>query len=77
MTALAAVTLSAAPAMAGGSDWKLGSYTPSGRALSMVRRRRGQRDDGRVVVGGGCFFENGVGTSDRSGTFTLDSFAVS
>jgi hypothetical protein len=27
--------------------------------------------------GGGCFFENGVGTTDGSGTFTLDSFSVS
>ena len=27
--------------------------------------------------GGGCFFENGVGTTDGSGTFKLDSFAVS
>ena len=27
--------------------------------------------------GGGCFFENGVGTSDGSGTFTLDSFSAS
>lgn len=27
--------------------------------------------------GGGCFFENGVGTTDGSGTFTLDSFTVS
>lgn len=27
--------------------------------------------------GGGCFFENGVGTSDGSGTFTLTSFSVS
>lgn len=36
VTALAAVTLSAAPAFAGGSDWKLGYYTPSGRALSMA-----------------------------------------
>src|SRR5947209_9604988 len=26
--------------------------------------------------GGGCFFENGVGTTDGSGTFTLDSFQV-
>lgn len=26
--------------------------------------------------GGGCFFENGVGTIDGSGTFTLDSFSV-
>lgn len=27
--------------------------------------------------GGGCFFENGVGTTDGSGTFTLDTFSVS
>lgn len=27
--------------------------------------------------GGGCFFENGVGTVDGSGTFTLTSFTVS
>jgi hypothetical protein len=27
--------------------------------------------------GGGCFFENGVGTTDGSGTFTLDTFTVS
>ena len=26
--------------------------------------------------GGGCFFENGVGTTDGSGTFTLDRFQV-
>lgn len=30
-----------------------------------------------LSFGGGCFFENGVGTSDGSGTFTLDSFSVS
>jgi hypothetical protein len=29
-----------------------------------------------MSFGGGCFFENGVGTSDGSGTFTLDSFSV-
>lgn len=27
-----------------------------------------------VSFGGGCFFENGVGTSDGSGTFTLNSY---
>ena len=27
--------------------------------------------------GGGCFFENGVGTNDGSGTFQLDTFVVS
>lgn len=29
-----------------------------------------------LSFGGGCFYENGVGTSDGSGTFTLNSFAV-
>jgi hypothetical protein len=30
-----------------------------------------------VSFGGGCFFENGVGTTDGSGTFTLNGFSVS
>ena len=30
-----------------------------------------------LSFGGGCFFENGVGTTDGSGTFQLDSFTVS
>ena len=30
-----------------------------------------------LSFGGGCFFENGVGTVDGSGTFTLNSFSVS
>lgn len=30
-----------------------------------------------LSFGGGCFFENGVGTVDGAGTFTLDSFSVS
>jgi hypothetical protein len=30
-----------------------------------------------LSFGGGCFFENGVGTTDGSGTFTLTSFSVS
>lgn len=30
-----------------------------------------------LSFGGGCFFENGVGTSDGSGTLTLTSFSVS
>ena len=30
-----------------------------------------------LSFGGGCFFENGVGTSDGSGTFTIDSFTAS
>ena len=29
-----------------------------------------------LSFGGGCFFENGVGTTDGSGTFTLTSFTV-
>ena len=30
-----------------------------------------------LSFGGGCFFENGVGTVDGSGTFTLNAFTVS
>jgi hypothetical protein len=30
-----------------------------------------------LSFGGGCFFENGVGTSDGSGSFTLNSFSAS
>jgi hypothetical protein len=30
-----------------------------------------------LSFGGGCFFENGVGTSDGSGTFALNSYTVS
>jgi hypothetical protein len=30
-----------------------------------------------VSFGGGCFFENGVGTTDGSGTFTINTFTVS
>jgi hypothetical protein len=30
-----------------------------------------------LSFGGGCFFENGVGTTDGSGTLTLTSFSVS
>ena len=29
-----------------------------------------------LSFGGGCFFENGVGTDDGSGTFTLNSFTT-
>ena len=29
-----------------------------------------------LSFGGGCFFENGVGTTDGSGTFTLNSYSV-
>jgi hypothetical protein len=30
-----------------------------------------------LSFGGGCFFENGVGTTDGSGTFTLNSYTTS
>jgi hypothetical protein len=29
-----------------------------------------------LSFGGGCFFENGIGTDDGSGTLTLDTFSV-
>lgn len=40
VTALAALAWSSAPALAGGSDWHLGYYTPSGRALSLASADR-------------------------------------
>jgi hypothetical protein len=56
------------------SDWngQFGGTAPAGFAdaaagVTMVG----------LSFGGGCFFENGVGTSDGSGTFTLDSFTAS
>ena len=30
-----------------------------------------------LSFGGGCFFENGVGTADGSGTFTLNLYTAS
>jgi hypothetical protein len=30
-----------------------------------------------LSFGGGCFFENGVGTSDGSGAFTLITYTAS
>jgi hypothetical protein len=56
------------------SDWngQVGTTDPNGFAGAVAN----------VTVigfsfGGGCFFENGVGTTDGSGTFTLDTFTVS
>src|ERR1700693_4138835 len=36
ITAIATIVLSSAPAMADASTWKVGYYTPSGRALSFA-----------------------------------------
>jgi hypothetical protein len=67
-------TLTATVVPAGWSDWngQMGSTQAAGFAdaasnVTLIG----------LSFGGGCFFENGVGTVDGSGTFTLDSFDVS
>jgi hypothetical protein len=60
-----------------GADWSdyyghpgIGPYAAGfAAALSNVT-------DIGLSFGGGCFFENGVGTTDGSGTFTINSFTV-
>ena len=56
------------------SDWNgtSGASVPSEFAAAT-----GNVTEVGLSFGGGCFFENGVGTTDGSGTFTLDSFGVS
>lgn len=53
----------------------------NGSTASSVVRRTGAQAASNVTeigisFGGGCFFENGVGTTDGSGMFTLTSFTV-
>jgi hypothetical protein len=67
-------TLTAKVEPAGWSDWngQLGVDQAAGYmdAASNVKTIG-------LSFGGGCFFENGVGTTDGGGTFTLDTFTVS
>jgi hypothetical protein len=69
-----AFSLTATVEPAGWSDWngKLGVDQVAGYmdAASNVTTIG-------LSFGGGCFFENGVGTSDGGGTLTLDTFTVS
>jgi hypothetical protein len=67
-------TLTATVEPAGWSDWN---------GQNGATQTAGFADAASNVIlvgfsfGGGCFFENGVGTTDGSGTFQLDSFTAS
>jgi hypothetical protein len=81
-TAVAALANTTAPVpltalvadTAGWSDWN-GQTSASESAAFQVAA--GKVTAIGLSFGGGCFFENGVGTSDGSGSFTLNTFTVS
>lgn len=56
------------------SDWN--GQSSSANATAFTAAATNVTDIG-LSFGGGFFFENGVGTTDGSGTFTLTSFSVS
>ncbi|HEV2218405.1 MAG TPA: hypothetical protein VGV88_12635 [Candidatus Dormibacteraeota bacterium] len=68
------VTITASVLSTGWSDWNgqpaAGNVDAFNQAASNVTLIG-------LSFGGGCFFANGVGTVDGSGTFDLDSFSVS
>jgi hypothetical protein len=53
------------------SDW---NGQPSSTNRAAFNAAAGNVTAVGLSFGGGCFFENGVGTTDGTGTFTLDSF---
>ena len=67
-------TLTATVQPAGWSDWN--GQPGATQAVGFADAASNVTSIG-LSFGGGCFFENGVGTADGSGTFTLDSFNVS
>src|SRR5258708_31639174 len=67
-------TLTANVSPVGWSDWNgqpaetnAGSFGDAASNVALIG----------FSFGGGCFFENGAGTTDGSGTFNLDSFSLS
>ena len=74
MLAKGTVTITATVLPSGWSDWNgqpaAGNVDAFNQAASNVTLIG-------LSFGGGCFFANGVGTADGSGTFDLDSFSVS
>jgi hypothetical protein len=56
------------------SDW---NGQPSSTSAGAFSAAAGNVTAIGLSFGGGCFFENGVGTTDSSGAFSLDSFTVS
>jgi hypothetical protein len=55
------------------SDWngQSGTTVPAGFAAAASHV-----NEIGLSFGGGCFFENGVGTSDGSGTLVLNSYSA-
>ena len=68
------VTISAAvdPTLGQWSDW---NGQPSAANAAAFDAAAANMTAVGLSFGGGCFFENGVGTTDGSGSFTLTSFA--
>jgi hypothetical protein len=56
------------------SDW---NGQPSSGNAAAFNAAAGNVTAIGLSFGGGCFYENGVGTADSSGAFSLDSFTVS
>ena len=54
------------------SDW---NGQPSSTNVAAFNAAAGNVTAVGLSFGGGCFFENGVGTTDGSGTLTLNTFA--
>ncbi len=61
-------------ASAGWSDWNGQSSSSNPAAFQLAASAVTAYG---LSFGGGCFFENGVGTTDGSGSFTLNTFTVS
>lgn len=68
------VTLTASVAPVGWSDW---NGQPAAANADAFNAAASNVTLIGFSFGGGCFFENGVGTADGSGTFNLESFSVS
>lgn len=59
------------PTLEAWSDW---NGQPSAANTDTFNAAAANVTQVALSFGGGCFFENGVGTTDGSGTFTLSSF---
>jgi hypothetical protein len=59
------------PTLTAWSDW---NGQPSSANVDAFNAAAANATVVGLSYGGGCFFENGVGTSDGSGSFTLDGF---
>jgi hypothetical protein len=62
------------PTLEAWSDW---NGQPSAANAGAFNAAAANVTQVALSFGGGCFFENGVGTTDGSGTFTLSTFTLS